>query len=192
VLVTVPRRRPELPIIKPADRSNSPTILSRRDGTATIPYCATGSVHPRRSRVADPVDSAREGRRDEEDAKRTEEPRRCPAASEPSRCGVSRSGARRRRRLSVRFPAIVRATGRPAAPAVSSLPPRSVSAFPLAARAATRVAFGPCLMMTGPSAGCALQTGLLVRQKARRTDREVPRRYAADRSRTACGQYGFS
>ena len=37
---------PELPIITPAERSNSPPIISSATGTATIPYCAAWSVQP--------------------------------------------------------------------------------------------------------------------------------------------------
>ena len=37
---------PELPIMTPAERSNSPPIISSATGTATIPYCAAWSVQP--------------------------------------------------------------------------------------------------------------------------------------------------
>ena len=35
-----PSSRPELPTITPAERSNSPPIISSATGTATMPYCA--------------------------------------------------------------------------------------------------------------------------------------------------------
>src|SRR5919198_1622035 len=41
-----PSSRPELPIMTPAERSNSPPIISSATGTATIPYCAAWSVQP--------------------------------------------------------------------------------------------------------------------------------------------------
>ena len=39
-VVRYPSSSPELPIITPADRSNSPPIISSATGTATIPYWA--------------------------------------------------------------------------------------------------------------------------------------------------------
>jgi hypothetical protein len=36
-VVRMPRSRPELPIMTPAERSNSPPIMSSATGTATIP-----------------------------------------------------------------------------------------------------------------------------------------------------------
>ena len=39
-VVRYPSRSPELPIMTPAERSNSPPIISRATGTATIPYWA--------------------------------------------------------------------------------------------------------------------------------------------------------
>jgi hypothetical protein len=44
-VVSRPSSKPELPIITPADRSNSPPIMSSATGTATIPYCADWSIH---------------------------------------------------------------------------------------------------------------------------------------------------
>ena len=44
-VVSTPSRRPELPIMTPADRSNSPPIIRSATGTATIPYWAAWSVH---------------------------------------------------------------------------------------------------------------------------------------------------
>src|SRR3954454_5483138 len=46
LVVSRPSRRPEEPIITPADRSNSPPIISSATGTATMPYCAAWSVQP--------------------------------------------------------------------------------------------------------------------------------------------------
>ena len=44
-VVSTPSRRPELPTITPAERSNSPPIIRSATGTATIPYWAAWSVH---------------------------------------------------------------------------------------------------------------------------------------------------
>ena len=44
-VVSRPSSRPEEPIMTPAERSNSPPIMSSATGTATIPYCADWSIH---------------------------------------------------------------------------------------------------------------------------------------------------
>src|SRR6266550_1130282 len=45
-VVRYPSSSPELPIITPAERANSPPIINSATGTATMPYWAAWSVHP--------------------------------------------------------------------------------------------------------------------------------------------------
>ena len=118
-VVRRPSSRPELPIITPAERSNSPPIISSATGTATIPYCAAWSVHwlamPRsvsqstparrpgeqKNTATAPTSAPMSGRsasaRQQVDAR---EPlvRLGPAARRPSVEAPSRQGGRRHRR----------------------------------------------------------------------------------------------